>query len=320
MVSIPRCAVDPENNMKFRLEFLGNIILFRSFNEIYRENLKFKLIFNNLLKKFFEYQVRNFAEIDSSQDIKARIMKMFPQLSTVNHYCNKDSCKLNSNIFKKIGVHTSLLSHEKLLIELDKFSLLSFMCEEVLFTKSFYNQLDYDLCIKIMECISDSIIKKIIIRGDEFQDILDFKMYEFNDMAILNDQNYPKEVIELFVENTKRNKLISMYEILMNISKVEYHKYISDVICLKVFFEEEELTDKEIILRIIIEFLFLTGERKILKCVKKLPRDNSGKIWASEMEYMALDILLNEIESKSKENGKYCTSENKKLFEQNLTR
>ncbi|TBT97776.1 hypothetical protein CWI39_2758p0010 [Hamiltosporidium magnivora] len=229
MVSIPRCAVDPENNMKFRLEFLGNIILFRSFNEIYRENLKFKLIFNNLLKKFFEYQVRNFAEIDSSQDIKARIMKMFPQLSTVNHYCNKDSCKLNSNIFKKIG-------HEKLLIELDKFSLLSFMCEEVLFTKSFYNQLDYDLCIKIMECISDSIIKKIIIRGDEFQDILDFKMYEFNDMAILNDQNYPKEVIELFVENTKRNKLISMYEILMNISKVEYHKYISDVICLKVFF------------------------------------------------------------------------------------
>ncbi|TBT99488.1 hypothetical protein CWI37_1325p0010 [Hamiltosporidium tvaerminnensis] len=44
----------------------------------------------------------------------------------------------------------------------------------------------------------------------------------------------------------------------MNISKVEYHKYISAVICLKVLCFKEELTDSEIVLRIIVEFLFLT--------------------------------------------------------------
>ncbi|TBT99470.1 hypothetical protein CWI39_2010p0010 [Hamiltosporidium magnivora] len=44
----------------------------------------------------------------------------------------------------------------------------------------------------------------------------------------------------------------------MNISKVEYHKYISAVICLKVLCFKEELTNSEIVLRIIVEFLFLT--------------------------------------------------------------
>ncbi|KAK1349373.1 hypothetical protein CWI37_0003p0030 [Hamiltosporidium tvaerminnensis] len=122
---------------------------------------------------------------------------------------------------------------------------------------SFYTKITPDLFQNMIKYIASPVIKKILTDEDKFQDILNFELNKNSSETVLPvDENFPTEFTNLFIEKSKSNQLIVIYNLLISVSKEEYHKCISAVICLKVLCFEKALSDNEVILRIIIEFLF----------------------------------------------------------------
>ncbi|TBU04008.1 hypothetical protein CWI39_0869p0010 [Hamiltosporidium magnivora] len=122
---------------------------------------------------------------------------------------------------------------------------------------SFYTKISPDLFQNMIKYIAGPVIKKILTDEAKFQDILNFELNKNSSKIVLPvDKNFPCEFTKLFIERSKSNQLIVFYNLLISVSKEEYHKYISAVICLKILCFEKTLSDQEVILRIIIEFLF----------------------------------------------------------------
>ncbi|KAK1348094.1 hypothetical protein CWI38_0495p0020 [Hamiltosporidium tvaerminnensis] len=112
----------------------------------------------------------------------------------------------------------------------------------------------------ILEYISKPIITKVLSDSIQFNKICEFSNNMGTFQNETEDLNFPRILIEIFYEENEVNYIKTLYEWLMK--KKEYHKYISAVLCLKAFCFKGKFSDKNIISRILIEFLFLADVLK----------------------------------------------------------
>ncbi|TBU18160.1 hypothetical protein CWI38_0250p0050 [Hamiltosporidium tvaerminnensis] len=116
---------------------------------------------------------------------------------------------------------------------------------------------------KLTEYISEPIFRKILKVKDDFKEIYKFSGKEDLSNIEAGDSNSSLKFIEYIVERKEINYINALYVFLKNISKTEYHEYISVVLCLKAFCFETIVTCKLKKLRSIIEILFLADVLKI---------------------------------------------------------
>ncbi|TBU09948.1 hypothetical protein CWI39_0013p0030 [Hamiltosporidium magnivora] len=126
-----------------------------------------------------------------------------------------------------------------------------------------FEKMNFESYKKITEYVSEPIFRKILKMKDGFKEI-----YEFSDKGVFSniepdDSNRSLEVIKYIVERDEINYINALYVFLKNISKTEYHEYISVVLCLKAFCFKKIVTCKQKKLRSIVEILFLADVLKI---------------------------------------------------------
>ncbi|KAK1351224.1 hypothetical protein CWI38_0721p0020 [Hamiltosporidium tvaerminnensis] len=149
-----------------------------------------------------------------------------------------------------------------------------------------FKNIDFESYKKITKYISEPIFRKILkVNEDGFE-----KIYEFsgkNDLSNIEagDSNSSLEFIEYIVERKEINYINALYVFLKNISKTEYHEYISAVLCLKAFCFKEILTCKQTMIRSIVEILFLAD---VLKMEFENENKNASAINTYRVHFIAV--------------------------------
>ncbi|TBU06859.1 hypothetical protein CWI36_0368p0010, partial [Hamiltosporidium magnivora] len=139
----------------------------------------------------------------------------------------------------------------------------------------------------IIQFISEKIVAKVLNNQSRVDEIFEFNENQITFQNTQGDRNFPRAFLEIFCKENDVTYIKSLYDFLKKITKEEYHKYISAVLCLKALCLRKETLDKNNIPRIISEFLFLadvlkkefeTGENvKNIKMYRKNNIDNLKK-------------------------------------------
>ncbi|TBU04694.1 hypothetical protein CWI39_0769p0010 [Hamiltosporidium magnivora] len=224
------------------------------FNSVYED------IMNSNIKDFSEefIELKN-AEIDFHRitETISNVQKNFNDASFERLFSFWLSVKYAYLAEKLSKMNDKASNNKKFSFFLDNKFLNKISERDTWWQDSFYTKITPDLFQNMIKYIASPVIKKILTDEDKFQDILNFERNKNSSETVPPvDENFPTEFTKLFIERSKSNQLIVFYNLLISVSKEEYHKYISAVICLKVLCFEKTLSDQEVILRIIIEFLF----------------------------------------------------------------
>ncbi|TBT97381.1 hypothetical protein CWI36_2941p0010, partial [Hamiltosporidium magnivora] len=205
-------------------EPLFNLFTFGRFFEAYKTDEDIKSIIKDISFKLARYDAQR-----ESENISERCNQI--------HNASEEKCnKICSNM------KNSLNQDNKIDI---------FVSENTKFIKGYSSEANFKSYKKIAENISEPIFRKILKVKDGFE-----KIYEFSGKKI------PSTVRTK--DSNKRDQLINaLFVFLKNISKTEYHEYISAVLCLKAFCFKEIVTCKQTMPRSIVEILFLADVLKI---------------------------------------------------------
>ncbi|KAK1348915.1 hypothetical protein LUQ84_002050 [Hamiltosporidium tvaerminnensis] len=114
----------------------------------------------------------------------------------------------------------------------------------------------------IIQFISEKIVAKVLNDQSRVDEIFNFNENHINFQNTQGDRNFPRAFLEILCEESDVTYIKNLYDFLKKITKEEYHKYISAVLCLKALCLRKETLDKNNIPRIIIEFLFLADVLK----------------------------------------------------------
>ncbi|TBU13115.1 hypothetical protein CWI38_0526p0020 [Hamiltosporidium tvaerminnensis] len=145
----------------------------------------------------------------------------------------------------------------------DDRQLLNFLRSDAESIDKFPRKMNFNSYKKIAENISEPIFRKVLTVKDGFEKIYEFSGKKIQSTAKPEDSNVSLEFIENIVKRKEINYINALYVFLKNISKTEYHEYISEVLFSKAFCFKEIVTSKEKKLRSILEILFIADVLKI---------------------------------------------------------
>ncbi|KAK1348453.1 hypothetical protein LUQ84_002054 [Hamiltosporidium tvaerminnensis] len=114
----------------------------------------------------------------------------------------------------------------------------------------------------IIQFISEKIVAKVLNNQSRVDEIFEFNENQITFQNTQGDRNFPRAFLEIFCKENDVTYIKSLYDFLKKITKEEYHKYISAVLCLKALCLRKETLNKNNIPRIISEFLFLADVLK----------------------------------------------------------
>ncbi|KAK1350854.1 hypothetical protein CWI37_1165p0010 [Hamiltosporidium tvaerminnensis] len=160
-------------------------------------------------------------------------------------------------------------------------------------TKDLYLKLDQVKYREVMIFIAEPYLNTVLNQSSSFDSIFEFSEETFFSKDENISKEFPRYLLEFFIEKPYENQINLIYGFLDDISTPQFKEYILLVLCLKFPCFNQKICNKEILLRIILECIFLTN---ILS-----PENINVKGLISEetLEIDLCDILVENVQNKN---------------------
>ncbi|TBU13801.1 hypothetical protein CWI38_0337p0010 [Hamiltosporidium tvaerminnensis] len=189
--------------------------------------------------------------------------------SDLSNYLKSGSFEQTYSFYLYLKLDFLLKNREEL-----NYEVIIFPLNQIFFNKDFFNQLlDLNLSLtkdlsikfdqvkykKFMMFISEPYINTVLNQSSSFDSIFEFSEKTFFSKNENISKEFPEYLLEFFIEKQYENQIDLIYGFLDDISTPQFNKYILLVLCLKFPCFNQNICNKEILLRIILECIFLTN-------------------------------------------------------------
>ncbi|TBU06415.1 hypothetical protein CWI36_0455p0010 [Hamiltosporidium magnivora] len=120
--------------------------------------------------------------------------------------------------------------YDRLIINIDEYFITEVTTTEEYLKKEIYKYLNLKLNKKAIECVSNSVLKKIIRNEDWVIKIYEFDINQIHSDIKPIDSDISIKFVKLFIEETNLRYINGLNVFLKELTKKEYHKYISAVL------------------------------------------------------------------------------------------